>query len=569
MKLVSFSTPVRILTALIGLALLEVSVDAKTGRQADSSETPAVLARLARDATRKWNLSEAERLLTAALASDAVSLEALIELSRVSRLRLDYGRSLQILDRASRSHPDSPGLLCEYGLLYLAAEEPSRAEEYFNLALSSDPSSETAILGAAEALLLQRNSETSELRIRQYLERNPNSARAHTLLGRVLLETGDKRIAISELQRAIELDAFDTEALYLLAFCRAVERKPDEVRLLARRVLALNPLHSSARRLLSAYLNGRTGYELKENPRALAQYLRCTKLKQKGRLTEALAECEAALRLEPRYYRALLALGDIWLRRRNYAQAAAAATRAIKVDPDGALAHLALSWANRCMYERARIELGAADFSIRFSSKPGPAKRELTRQVFPDYRSLSPGERMVIDRAVEPLAAFLHELVRKRARFHLLSFDQQPNEVRGLKDLAQEMTIDRRYYASIRGVGGRITVAGIETIEQAASGGFNTIAHEFAHQVHTIALPIVTVRRVRELYQRAVANHRVLDFSAAADEYEYFAQGYEAFLSGFKRPSATMTARHTREELKRLDPDLYRLFLEITRSARL
>jgi hypothetical protein len=28
---------------------------------------------------------------------------------------------------------------------------------------------------------------------------------------------------------------------------------------------------------------------------------------------------------------------------------------------------------------------------------------------------------------------------------------------------------------------------------------------------------------------------RTLDFYAAADEYEYFAQGYEAFVSNFKR----------------------------------
>jgi hypothetical protein len=56
----------------------------------------------------------------------------------------------------------------------------------------------------------------------------------------------------------------------------------------------------------------------------------------------------------------------------------------------------------------------------------------------------------------------------------------------------------------------------------------------------------------------------VLDNYAEANEHEYFAQGYEAFISERKRPSAGITGRHTNQELLRRDPDLYRFLVRLT-----
>ena len=115
-----------------------------------------------------------------------------------------------------------------------------------------------------------------------------------------------------------------------------------------------------------------------------------------------------------------------------------------------------------------------------------------------------------------------------------------------------------------RGVGGPVTVSGIEYIDFAMRGGFNTIAHEFAHQVHMSAFSTEICDRIKKLYQKAVKNDRVLDYYAASNEWEYFAQGYEAYVSSFKRPNAGVTARHTREELQQQDPDLYNLLEELS-----
>ena len=110
-----------------------------------------------------------------------------------------------------------------------------------------------------------------------------------------------------------------------MAFAKATERKAKEVRALAEQIIAFDPLNAGARRLLSQYLDSRAGLEQKVADQARAHYERGWALKQEGRATDALSEFEAALALEPRYYRALIAVGDLWLREGDYERAAAAA----------------------------------------------------------------------------------------------------------------------------------------------------------------------------------------------------------------------------------------------------
>jgi tetratricopeptide (TPR) repeat protein len=327
--------------------------------------------------------------------------------------------------------------------------------------------------------------------------------------------------------------------------------------------VSLDTFNVGARRLLSQYLDGQTGYEQRVSELARAHYQRGQSLKRQGEFAKAILELESALAIEPRYYRALIGLGDLWLRQGNYERAAAIAKLAIAVDPEGSSAHLELSCAYRGINERARGEIGGVNFAELFYSHLAPPVYAKTREIFPDYASLTRRQQEVIDYAVAPLSLFLPKLARHKARHYLLPVDERPGELLGFADVADEKTFDGRYYASIRGVGGRIAVSGIEYLDQAARGGFNTIAHEFAHQVHIAALSKSEGKTIRKLYEQARREGRTLDYYAAANEYEYFAQGYEAFIASRKRPSAGVTARHTNHELLAQDPDLYRFLTKL------
>jgi tetratricopeptide (TPR) repeat protein len=495
------------------------------------------------------------------------NLDAVLNDAREARQRFDYAGALRLLDKAAPSHKASAELLSAYGSVYLDAEEVQKAQDYFDRALKIKPQFEAAIAGRAAVDVMSRDYKLAETRLRDYLAQNPQSSRAHALLGLVHFENNRIEVAQSEAEKALAIDKDDKDALHVLALVKVIQKEPNEARKLTERALELLPFDPDMRRVLAQFVDGRAGFLQKVSERARQHYEQGRALKQAGKFNEAVAELEKALSVEPRYYRALIALGDIWLREEDYERAATAARLAIAVDATGAGAQLELSYANLGIQERGRIEIGAMDFATEFFKKAKPQSFALTAEIFPNYRSLSRRQQSVIDRAVEPLAFFLPELARKGAKHYLIAFDERATDIKGVGNIENERTMDGRYYASIRGVGGRITVSGLEYIGLAARAGFNTIAHEFAHQVHMTAMDKGLVKTIRKLYETAVRENRVLDYYAATDEYEYFAQGYEAFIAEVKRPATGATSRHTKRELLARDPELYKLLEGLTKKA--
>jgi Tfp pilus assembly protein PilF len=549
---------------LITTITLQVGGLRPAGARSGPGDSANEALRRGEELRRKWNIDGAEEAFREAAALEPASLEAAVGLARIARARLDYARALRLLDKTPDERRSSTLVLNEYGAVYLAAEEPAQARRFFESALRISSLDSQAVVGLAGADLLEHDYQGATRRLRECLERDPQSNPARAMLARVLLEMHRESEAAKGAEGAIALDAYNVDAIYVLAYVKSIERKANESRSLARRVISLDQFHFGARRMLSQYLDGHAGYEQSVSEQARLHYARGRSLKEEGELSRAAGELEAALRIEPRYYRALIALADIWLRQGEFHRASTTAGLAASVDPDGSIAQFELSCAHRGLNERARIEIGASDFGTLFYAQPAPAAYAITREIFPNYRFLTKRQQAVIDIAVGGLAGYLPRLAKRKARHYLLSFDQRPGDIPGFADVAGEKTFDGRYYASIRGVGGRIAVSGIEYIDQAAFGGFNTIAHEFAHQVHLAALGKSEVREIRRLYESARRQGRVLDYYAAGNEDEYFAQGYEAFISDRKRPGAGVTGGHTRQELRTRDPELYKFLMKLT-----
>ena len=549
---------VLISTFALGSAQARPGIDGKSGGPLGDA------LRRGEELRRTGSLDAADAAFRIAERLDPANLDAAIGLARVARARFKYAYALTMLDKAAFTHLNSPSLLAEYGTLYLASEQPQKSRQYFETALRFSPFDVPANIGLAAVELHDRQYQSAVARLRQCLERAPRNSSARSMLARVLLEMNKVDEAAEQARNATELDGYNVDALYLLALVKSIARNREECVLLARRVLSIDPLNFSARRMLAQYLDGRTGYEQQVSAPARLHYSRGNSFRHDGDHSRAVDEFEASLRIEPAYYRALTALADIYLRRRDYDRAAAIAEKAVKLDPNGAIGQFELSCAHRGLNERASIEIGAVDFEAQFFDRPIPVSYAKTREIFANYRSLTRRQQWVIDNAIGPLAAFLPKLASRKARHYLLAFDQQPGDLQGFSDVIGEKTLDGRFYSSIRGIGGLVTASGIEYIDQAAFGGFNTIAHEFAHQVHIAGLGKNEVDEIRRLYDRASREERVLDYYAASDEYEYFAQGYEAYISETKRPSAGITGRHTRRELFLRDPGLYGFLVRLT-----
>ena len=179
------------------------------------------------------------------------------------------------------------------------------------------------------------------------------------------------------------------------------------------------------------------------------------------------------------------------------------------------------------------------------------------------YAQLPPERRVVVDRAVALFGQRLAKLVAMGGSHDLLGELDRTTDAEARGSLRGKRTFDGRVWDDVRGIGGLQAATGIEALDEAGQFGFDTLAHEIAHQVHQFTfLPVQRVR-ITQLYKRAVRDGRCIDYYAASNEMEYFGQGVEAFACLVKRPGGETTHGHTRFELYRTDPDLYEFVASI------
>jgi hypothetical protein len=169
----------------------------------------------------------------------------------------------------------------------------------------------------------------------------------------------------------------------------------------------------------------------------------------------------------------------------------------------------------------------------------------------------------VIDRTAAMFGSRLGRLLQAGGRHDLLTELERTTDAASRENLRGRRTFDGRVWDDVRGVGGLRAATGIEALDEAATFGFDTFAHEVAHQVHFFTFSPLERARLRSLYKLALAEGRCLDYYAASNEAEYFGQGVEAFVSLAKRPGSETTHGHTRWELMRVDRDLYDFIAEL------
>lgn len=248
---------------------------------------------------------------------------------------------------------------------------------------------------------------------------------------------------------------------------------------------------------------------------------------------------------------AALAAGD-------RAAAIAQLQRALAACPDHPIAHRLLG--ETLFAERAATCMAATDaaFAALAAALPVPDVRGLpVREFVPGSEQLGKSRRRIVDRTAAMFGRQLGKLVAVGGRHDLLTELERTTDRDARANLRGKRTFDGRVWDDVRGVGGVQAATGIEALDDAAAFGFDTLAHEVAHQVHFFTFTPLQRARIRSLYENALREGKCLDFYAASNEAEYFGQGVEAFASFAKRPGSESTHGHTRFELFQLDRDLH------------
>lgn len=223
----------------------------------------------------RGELDRAEALFREHVRLNPGSAEGWSNLAAVHARRGQFAEAVPLYERALKANP-------------------KLAPVHFNLAVS---------LGQ-----LKRYAEAAQ-HLRLFLEKFPNEARARQLLGLCLMESGDPRGALEELEKSYRLNPSDGSILYALAYAHA--RGGDEEKAAA--FLAKTESNPVQAKLIEGLL-----------------------LYRRGMWAEAKEVFAEVVRLKPDFQPAVAALGRLELLERNDAAAIPLLEKAVKLNPQDA-----------------------------------------------------------------------------------------------------------------------------------------------------------------------------------------------------------------------------------------
>jgi tetratricopeptide (TPR) repeat protein len=484
-----------------------------------------------------YEYRKAEAIYRGILADDPKNVKAMIGLARCLSGVGEHPAAAVLYRKVIELAPDKAAPHMGLGSLAIYVNRKDEAKRHFERAVELAPESGPAIAGLARVHIELKNVQTASELIDKAYALEPESESVLSVKAEYYFRTGSMTASAETLRKMLAIQPRNLEAHQRLAngfleYRRDMYVPPPVPKKYARRVEA-----------------------------AAIKY-RALDLKAAEKLFAKLDTPDAPDARPPFY------LGLIELRRGRDRRAIAHLWRAVDREPGSFLFRNALCVAYRRKIDRQRAEYGGgADKTDRvkpllaqFTEKDVRGTSQLVR----GYQRLLPNEKAVVLRAVRPLSRFVPILVRAGVRHDILGFEEGMCEASERAWLVARRTHDGRCYAALRGVGGQHAATGIESVLFAGSLGYDTFAHELAHQVHIHGLSPKDGGEIKRLYQKAMREDRALDYYAATNEREYFAQGYEAFLAIAKSPFRHSLRRHTRAELKDRDPGLYEFLLRLT-----
>ncbi|MBL9076101.1 MAG: hypothetical protein JNL08_01275 [Planctomycetes bacterium] len=419
----------------------------------------------------------------------------------------------------------SASVWCRAGDELLEREDPVGAWRAFRQALQLLPAEPPAQIGIGRAHLMLGNSAFATSYATAALAADPGNQDGMALCVRALIRgrAFDEAVARAAGFVARTLDP-TPELLAARASALFRVQRIDDAAAGYRDVLALDPLHAEGNLRLGS-----------------------------GLLPPGEAPIDADLRAAA----AAAASGDH--------QAAIGRLRSVLARrPDHPIAHRLLGEVR--FAQRTANGMAAAEPAFRELAQllPAPDVRQLpVAQFVRGYETLSAPRKRVVDRTAALFATRLPKLVAVGGTHDLLTELERTTDAASRRMLRGRRTFDGRVWDDVRGVGGIQAATGIEALDDAAMFGFDTLAHEVAHQVHMHTFSPLQRARIRALYQQALQHGRCLDYYAASNEAEYFGQGIEAFVSLAKRPGGETTHGHTRFELFAVDRPLHDFIAEL------
>lgn len=542
-------------------------------------------------------------------ARELLQQERQAVLDRQDDDRPDYRRALRMIELGlwdeahsfleERELQGNPDLLTARARLDMERHRYHRAEERVGQALQHDPEHlEASLLQVELEIQAWRLNEAARM-AEQLMERPEAEDEATILLGEIAILEKEFDRARELAGRVVDRNEDRAGAWLLKAEAEFWDQEPGGAEEPLQRALSLDPLNADARysygyaiwrrgdaRLLEDmaaqwnlamdldpmhyfthwhFGNGHTHktyeYYAEEEDDQIRERLAPAddELIPRGRIDEALELAEAVQQDHPESILPKMLKGSIYYMayNRDDDERLAAAERAfreiLEQKPNYGPAHngLAAVIKQRQFRYLDRYE----ELVAEIEQTPVP-EDESYYDIFYDVEYY-PGDRVtqMVNEQIGFSRAYLPLIHRLEEEFTIPPLHIDLATAMDRSGLRHATTFDNRQWMDIRGAGSG--AAAIEYVERGSFLERNVLAHEYAHLFHGRILTAEENRRIRSLYHQAKEEGRALDYYAANNEGEYFAQGYEAYIMPEKVHPLNHKAMNEAEDLRRKDPDFY------------
>lgn len=324
----------------------------------------------AQECLKVGDMAGAEAAFLEVLAAQPRHPHALHMLGLIVQRQGDLNRATGLLRKAAESAPNSAEIQSHLGEALRAAGDAEGAVRAGRMAAELAPDWPPGLNNLGLALQARGELDEAESVYRKLVETAPDYPRGHYNLGNLLNERERPEEAESCLCRALELKPRYPQAWNALGAVRARLRRPDEAERAYRQAIALVSGYAKAWYNLGNLLTDCQRYDeaLQALDRAIGlkpDYLEALLAKgslltrRDGSYEEGLRLLAGAAKRYPENHRVQLSLGEAHFTRFDFAAAANAYHRAVKLEPDNpeAKANLILCRAEICDWTHREREV--------------------------------------------------------------------------------------------------------------------------------------------------------------------------------------------------------------------
>ncbi|MFN8673319.1 MAG: tetratricopeptide repeat protein [Candidatus Sericytochromatia bacterium] len=327
-----------------------------------------------------------------------------------------------------------------------------------------------------------------------------------------------------------------------------------------KKALEINPYDVLARTCFGSGMNNTTYEEIEnKNSNLKPEKIffetgeKAIKLYRNGALNQAINELELLKTKYPNNIHSYIQEGAFYYTIENYDKAVESYVKALKIDNLYGLANFGLAESLLMKTRMQKVRIKKLNFNTLDTSK---INLEEVKKIFVNYDNLATEHQKVVLFSVAPFSKYLAKISNQKAKFYISPMYERITDSIYGNYLKNQRTFDGRLWDDTRGFSGENTGIGVEALVGAIYLNKNTLAHEFGHLLHN-NLTQEEKTKITSLYNSAKTKNQFLDYYAATNELEYFAQGIEAYVSTQEKVTSKATGKNTQELLKKVDVELF------------